>query len=382
MFIAALFGIAILETIRRTLIIIAIILFCFLFVALIRPKKKIVNEIHYHYDQPKAQTTEQPQTSKTSSQTVQTTTTENENNKLSPLLLLFVIPYILLFYGIVAGNVAMILFSVVAIVIIGLFINAIFQIKKANKEKTNYTATTDTKSTAQKEHAHNDKGTLGEMQVNTLLLSLNPVEYHILHNLLLKTEKGTSQIDHVIVSLYGIFVIETKNHAGTIYVNETASTWTEYKHGQRYDINNPIRQNYGHVMAIKDTIKTDIPVVGIVAFSDEADLKIDQCQSKVIHFSQIIETVKEYTTEAIDREQLAEITEALFAANTNDEESVQEHIENIQVQQKINERLIAAGRCPKCYEKLVKKSGQHGEFLACSAYPKCKFTTKPNETEA
>jgi len=30
--------------------------------------------------------------------------------------------------------------------------------------------------------------------------------------------------------------------------------------------------------------------------------------------------------------------------------------------------------CPKCDAQLVQKSGKFGTFLACSAYPQCKFT--------
>jgi DNA topoisomerase I len=30
-------------------------------------------------------------------------------------------------------------------------------------------------------------------------------------------------------------------------------------------------------------------------------------------------------------------------------------------------------KCPKCGEHLVLRSGQYGEFVSCSAYPKCKY---------
>lgn len=34
--------------------------------------------------------------------------------------------------------------------------------------------------------------------------------------------------------------------------------------------------------------------------------------------------------------------------------------------------------CPQCGNSLVKRSGKYGPFLACSTYPKCKFTRKIN----
>jgi len=38
--------------------------------------------------------------------------------------------------------------------------------------------------------------------------------YTLFKNVTLPTEDGTTQIDHVIVSRYGVFVIETKNMKG------------------------------------------------------------------------------------------------------------------------------------------------------------------------
>ncbi len=33
-------------------------------------------------------------------------------------------------------------------------------------------------------------------------------------------DKGITQIDHIIVSIYGVFIIETKNYKGLITLNE------------------------------------------------------------------------------------------------------------------------------------------------------------------
>ena len=56
------------------------------------------------------------------------------------------------------------------------------------------------------------KGKLGEQFVAVFLSRLDKEKYLVLNDVLLPLEEGkTSQIDHVIVSAYGIFVIETKN---------------------------------------------------------------------------------------------------------------------------------------------------------------------------
>lgn len=70
------------------------------------------------------------------------------------------------------------------------------------------------------------KGKRGETRVS-LILSRLPEEYTILNDLVFQTENGTTQIDHVVVSKYGVFAIETKNYRGEIYGDDNRKEWTQ-----------------------------------------------------------------------------------------------------------------------------------------------------------
>jgi Nuclease-related domain len=60
------------------------------------------------------------------------------------------------------------------------------------------------------------KGWLGEkMTALGVWLKLDPEVYRRIHNVILPARNGTTQIDHVVVSIYGLFVIETKNMDGS-----------------------------------------------------------------------------------------------------------------------------------------------------------------------
>lgn len=99
------------------------------------------------------------------------------------------------------------------------------------------------------------KGILGEFFVNFLAkLMLDKNEYHLIKNVTLPTEDGTTQIDHIIVSAYGVFVIETKNMKGWIFGNPNQKTWTQkiYKHSNKFQ--NPLHQNYKHVKTLKSLL--------------------------------------------------------------------------------------------------------------------------------
>jgi hypothetical protein len=58
-------------------------------------------------------------------------------------------------------------------------------------------------------------GALGERKVHEVLQEI-PGEIYIVNDLLIPKETGTAQIDHVLISEFGIFCIETKHYSGTL----------------------------------------------------------------------------------------------------------------------------------------------------------------------
>lgn len=57
------------------------------------------------------------------------------------------------------------------------------------------------------------KGKIGEKRVKNTIKKLNPTLYVSIHDLYIPIENGkkTSQVDHLVLSHKGIYVIETKN---------------------------------------------------------------------------------------------------------------------------------------------------------------------------
>ena len=94
------------------------------------------------------------------------------------------------------------------------------------------------------------KGAKGEAQAASGLSLFLPSEYKVLNDLLLPTPKGTTQIDHVVVSNYGIFVIESKNVSGAIYGSERDKNWTICLGPSKKPLYNPLRQNAAHIKAL------------------------------------------------------------------------------------------------------------------------------------
>lgn len=97
------------------------------------------------------------------------------------------------------------------------------------------------------------KGWLGEkLVIEAGLKRLDPSLYQHYHDLYLPRPdgKGTTQIDHAVVSPYGIFVIETKNYKGWIFGSEKQRQWTQQIYRAKHRFQNPLHQNHLHVKAL------------------------------------------------------------------------------------------------------------------------------------
>lgn len=119
------------------------------------------------------------------------------------------------------------------------------------------------------------KGKYSEKLVHKKMLQL-PDEYTIFNDFLFESNGHSTQIDHIVVSPYGVFVIETKGYKGWILGGENSEYWTQVIYKSKYQFYNPIKQNEGHVRFLRHLLKcsVDIPLIPIVVFNNSAELKV------------------------------------------------------------------------------------------------------------
>lgn len=107
----------------------------------------------------------------------------------------------------------------------------------------------------------------------------SPWEIKKIKNKLYEVVKMSSQIDHVVVSPYGIFIIETKNHKGWVYGDVNSKVWTQVLNGENgiraygghahYTFMNPVTQNNGHIKQLsKATNISPNYMTGMVVFTN------------------------------------------------------------------------------------------------------------------
>lgn len=219
------------------------------------------------------------------------------------------------------------------------------------------------------------RGKKGELNVNLRLQLLPSEEYKVINNLLISSHGHTSQIDHVVLSEYGIFVIETKNYKGWIYGSANNEYWTQNIYGNKYQLYNPIKQNQGHIRALNRILPDFHPnlFISIVAFSRQSTLK-NRYLDNVVYWNQLNRVIRSYSQKRISAEQVQRAYSTLMEANRTSKDSRKQHVHNVQGQIYRNYVSVSNGYCPRCGGKLVLRSGQYGQFYGCSNYPRCRYT--------
>ena len=219
------------------------------------------------------------------------------------------------------------------------------------------------------------KGEMAEIRVHNVLIEL-PEDYYVIDNVIIGNNNYSSQIDHVVVSPYGIFVIETKGYKGWIYGGENAQYWTQNIYGYKYQLYNPILQNQGHVkalMKILPSIPNDF-FIPIVCFNNDASIFVKVQNHIVINRRKLKNTIKRYNTPIISSENKEKIIRAITSHMKVGKEVEKTHVYNARNKAVSSYKDIREGVCPRCGGQIVLRHGKYGAFYGCSNYPKCKFT--------
>lgn len=220
------------------------------------------------------------------------------------------------------------------------------------------------------------KGKYGERQVAKTLMRL-PNGYTIFNDVYILENGKSSQINHVVLSPYGIFVIETKNYKGWIYGDEKAQYWIKNMYGTKYQFYNPLLQNYSHVKGLQALFGfSSQHFIPIVVFANAAKIKGNYPYHNVINVSELISTIEAYQRVVFTEDVLATAINKLTYSSFETNETASLHKAQVRADITSRKKAIQRGQCPCCGGSLVYKVGRYGKFWGCSNYPKCHYTLK------
>ncbi len=220
-------------------------------------------------------------------------------------------------------------------------------------------------------------GAKGEAKLSRKLNRLlNPQEYTILNDIILPTQYGTTQIDHIVVSRFGVFVIETKNMVGWIFGSENQKTWTKSNRGNKSQFQNPIHQNYRHVQTLRNLLNIRaIHLHSIIAFVGDAEPKTRLPSNVVWDIQAAADLIRSKRITVFSTAQVDEILRTIGRAGIEPTQQVKHaHIQNIKAN--IHAKRSDFSRCPKCGGKLVVRQNRrtNENFMGCTNFPKCRGT--------
>ncbi len=219
------------------------------------------------------------------------------------------------------------------------------------------------------------KGVVGEFIVNlTAKWLLDSKQYHLIKNVTLPTDEGTTQIDHIIVSPYGVFVVETKNMKGWIFGSERQKTWTQkiYRHTQKFQ--NPLHQNYKHVKTLEVLLGLRPEQFhSLVVFVGESSFKTSMPEN-VTHGIGYIRYIKSKRVVVLSESEVKTVIAKIGSGRLAP--SLRTHIEHVNNVKEHVKKAVERDSCPKCGGEMVLREVKKGihvgkKFWGCVRFPSC-----------
>lgn len=193
---------------------------------------------------------------------------------------------------------------------------------------------TNSKSMAEK------KGDVGEQIVKVAVLSkLDVAQYRHFSNLIIPAPNGTTQIDNIVVSPFGVFVIEAKYFQGWIFGGAKQEKWTHtLSRFEKYAFANPIRQNYGHIKSLARLLRQpESRFHSVIVFAHRNCQLKTELPANVCLQHNFIEYIQGFTKNIVDDAALARIHAVLQQPEwqaTEDKKAA--HVERLKAVQRLN----------------------------------------------
>ncbi|WP_404359481.1 NERD domain-containing protein [Methylotuvimicrobium sp. KM1] len=223
------------------------------------------------------------------------------------------------------------------------------------------------------------KGVLGEFQVNLAAkFFLDKNVYRLFKNVTLPTEDGTTQIDHIIVSRHGVFVIETKNMKGWIFGSPEQKFWTQkiYRHNSKFQ--NPLHQNYKHTQKLQSALELDSgKVFSLVVFVGDSTFKTPM-PDNVVYAGDYIRFIKSKTQTILSDSKVLDICAKIESGRLKPTiKTHREHVRHVKTIVEEKQRPVDDNSCPKCSKPMVLRTARNGnnqgkQFWGCSGFPQCR----------
>lgn len=260
-------------------------------------------------------------------------------------------------------------------------------------------------------------GRQGERRVARELRRLPKRGFRVINDIHIPSTGGnTVQIDHIVVSTRGIFVVETKNHSGRICGTEHDQYWEQRQMFSSRSFYNPLLQNASHIKALRRHLR-DVDrdlFVSVVVFPSawRLDIVADDLvehrrllsdrhvrrtfdperqaprrwwrrgRGVMLDESTIVMRLRSLRSEMkrrpklLSRNEMESLSVRIESLRADRSDGARRHKDFVRSASDDSRRKIRQGICPRCGSRLVVREGTDGPFLGCTAYPDCRFACR------
>lgn len=195
-------------------------------------------------------------------------------------------------------------------------------------------------------------GHKGELALDYHLRFLPFKSYQVLRGVRLRAFGNAFQIDTPILNPHAIFIVEAKNHKGTITYNEEKNHFEQTVNGFTKHMDDPLLQVTEHKQQLEEWLRYrgiyGYPVIPLVAFTNPSTVVIPPQNHKhnwsLMNAVHIVDKIKEIEKQYKDRPtfNIDKIRDALLAENTPLEQDILQYF-SIK-----SSDIIRGVMCPKC----------------------------------
>ena len=221
------------------------------------------------------------------------------------------------------------------------------------------------------------RGWIGEKKTTFYLwLWLRKKSYHRFHDIILPSKNGTTQIDHLVISVYGLFIVETKNKKGWIFGSEKQPRWTQSIYGKKYSFQNPLRQTFRQMKILAEYLNMEETKIHSVIYF-VGDCKFKTPMPDNVRKWGLARYIKKFRKEILSYEEVTQIVSAIQRHISESTLSSKDH------RRSLRNRHSSKTICPKCGSNLIERMARKGpnagtSFLGCSNYPQCRYSANTN----
>lgn len=223
------------------------------------------------------------------------------------------------------------------------------------------------------------KGWFGEQKTTfSMWLSLDQKVYRRFHDVIIPSSNGTTQIDHILISQYGIFIVETKNKTGWIFGSENQAEWTQSIYGKKYSFQNPLRQAYRQKKILADFLNVRESFIHTVIYF------VGDCKFKTELPANVLRSglgsyVKNFESRVFQQDEVDKFVIKIEKHTSESTLTTSDHVRSL------GERHSSTTVCPRCGGGLTLKEAKKGpkagsKFYGCGNYPRCRFTRKAEQS--